>query len=78
MTTRAMETEVAHVKLGTDTRQVAAGPTSVAALKAALGVDATDILYLKDGPSQRVLGEDEVIDVRSGMHFEAVPGGGVS
>lgn len=70
--------KTAHVKLGDVPKEVPAGPTLVSALKDELGVPATDILHLLHGHDQQVLGDDEVLDVKSGMHFDAVPGGTVS
>ena len=70
--------KVAHVKLGGDARTIPAGPTAVVDLKRELGVAETDVLYLIHGHERQVLGDDEVIDVKSGMHFEAIGGGGVS
>ncbi len=75
-------TDLAHVTLGTgkDTvqRTIPGGDTPVPTLKNELGVDATSVLYLRHGNDKRVLGDDESLDVESGMHFEAVEGGGVS
>jgi hypothetical protein len=72
----------AHVTIGDGEHKlhkvVAAGPTLVSALKAALGVDAASVLYLVKGKQRSVLSDDQTIDVESGMHFEAVTGGGVS
>lgn len=69
---------VAHVKLGNEPREVPAGPTIVSALKVLLGVPETDGLFLKVPGGRRLLGDQESIDVKSGLHFEAFPGGGVS
>lgn len=69
---------IAHVKLGTDPREVPAGPTVVSVLKVLLGVPETDGLFLKVPGGRRLLGDQETIDVKSGLHFEAFPGGGVS
>ena len=70
--------QLAHVKLGTEERTIPAGPTLVTTLKRELGVDPTFVLYLVQGRQRRVMGDTETIDVESGLHFEAVPGGGVS
>ena len=83
MTIETRETEqLAHVTLGkgkeTVEKTVPAGSTVVAALKTELGVDASSTLYLRHGNDRRVLADDETIDVKSGMHFEAVEPGGVS
>lgn len=69
---------IAHVKLGTEPREVPAGPTVVSALKTLFGVPETDSLFVKEHGKRRLLGDQEVIDVQSGLHFEAFPGGGVS
>jgi hypothetical protein len=78
----AKAAEMAQVTLGkgkdTVHLSIPAGPTSVPTLKTELGVAATSVLYLKHGNERRVLGDGETIDVKSGMHFEAVEGGGVS
>jgi hypothetical protein len=74
----AQKQKLAHVKLGEEAKQVPAGPTIVRNLKAALGVAETDVLYLVHGRERRVLGDDETIEVKSGLHFEAIGGGGVS
>lgn len=75
-------TNMAHVTLGKGKdkveKTIPAGQTAVPALKSELGVDASSVLYLRHGDEKRVLGDGETIDVRSGMHFEAVEGGGVS
>jgi len=78
MHTQTTHQQLAHVKLGTEERTVPAGPTPISILKQELGVDATFVLYLIHGHERRVLGDTETIDVESGLHFEAVPGGGVS
>jgi hypothetical protein len=76
------QTVTAHVTLGkgkdTVQKTIPAGPTPVPTLKSELGVDATDVLYLRHGNDKRVLGDDDTLDVQDGMHFEAVEGGGVS
>ena len=69
---------VAHIKLGTEERTVPAGSTVVSALKAELGVDPAQTLFLKDHGKREPLANEQVIDVKSGMHFEAIGGGGVS
>jgi hypothetical protein len=68
----------AHVKLGTEPKAVPAGETMVSVLKTELDVPETDVLWLIEGQVRRPLGDQETIDVRSGMHFEAIGGGGVS
>ncbi len=78
METQATQQRTAHVKLGTQEHEVPAGPTLVSVLKQELGVDPTFVLYLIHGQERRVLGDAETIDVESGQHFEAVPGGAVS
>jgi hypothetical protein len=74
----AQKQGLAHVKLGTEERVVPAGPTVVLELKREFGVDETDVLYLLHGQERRVLGNEEALDVKSGQHFEAIGGGGVS
>jgi hypothetical protein len=69
---------VAHVKLGTEPRDVPAGPRQVSVLKAELGVDPADTLFEKVKGRRVPLADDQVVDVESGMHFEAIRGGGVS
>jgi hypothetical protein len=71
-------TKLAHVKLGNEPKEIPAGPTVVRVLKDELGVNQTDVLYLVHGHERRVLADDETLDVRSGQHFEAIAGGGVS
>lgn len=74
---------VAHVTLGINDappqeKTVPAGETVVSTLKTELGVDLTLVLYLVHGQKRRPLGNFETVDVESGMHFEAIGGGGVS
>jgi hypothetical protein len=71
-------TREAHVKLGKEERVVPAGETLVSVLKTELGVPETDVLWLVKGHERRPLGDQEMIDIRSGLHFEAIGGGGVS
>ena len=74
-----VETALAGLlKLGTETREVPAGPTVVSALKILLGVPDTNSLFLKMPGGRRLLGDQEIIEVKSGLHFETFPGGGVS
>lgn len=68
----------AHVKLGTEEKTVPAGETVVSVLKTELGVAADAVLWFVHGNERRPLGDDETIDVKSGLHFEAIGGGGVS
>lgn len=70
--------KVAHVKLGDDPKTVPAGTMTVQQLKVELGVDPADVLYLKKGNERTLLADHESIEVKSGMHFEAIGGGGVS
>lgn len=70
--------KLAHVKLGDDEKTVPAGTMTVQQLKVQLGVDPADVLYLKKGNERTLLADHESIDVKSGMHFEAISGGGVS
>ena len=69
---------LAHVKIGTKEVAIPAGPTVVRTLKTELGVDSTFTLELVHGDEISILGDDQTVDVRSGLHFEAVPGGTVS
>jgi hypothetical protein len=78
MTGQAKGKAEAHVKLGDDERIIPAGDTVVSFLKAELGVDPAVTLFLMVGGKRTPLANDQVIDVRSGMHFEAIGGGGVS
>ncbi len=75
-------TDLAHVTLGEGEtkveKTVPAGSTLVSVLKTELGVDAASVLWLIKGKERTVLADDTTIDVRSGMHFEAISGGGVS
>jgi len=77
-----METDkkekLAHVKLGDDRKTVPAGTMTVEQLKRELGVDPADVLYLLHRKERTVLADHESIEVKSGMHFEAIGGGGVS
>jgi hypothetical protein len=68
----------AHVKLGDEARVIPAGSTVVSKLKEELGVDAAQSLFMKDRGKRRLLANDEVVDVKDGMHFESLGGGGVS
>jgi hypothetical protein len=70
--------KLAHVKLGDAPVTVPAGTTTVAVLKRELGIDPADVLYLVHGSKRTLLADHESIDVESGMHFEAISGGGVS
>jgi len=78
METRATQQRMAHIKLGTEEIEIPAGPTVVSVLKHELGVEPAFVLYLAHGQERQVLGDTETIEVESGLHFEAVPGGGVS
>jgi hypothetical protein len=68
----------AHVKLGNEEKTVPVGETIVSVLKTELGVAADAVLWLVHGNERRPLGDEETIDVKSGLHFEAIGGGGVS
>lgn len=78
MVEKVVGSDVAHVKLGNEPRQVPAGPTLVSVLKQELGVDAAQTLFIKDHGKREPLADDRTIDVKSGMHFEALGGGSVS
>jgi hypothetical protein len=80
-------TATAHVVLVVDEggdeskpveKEVPAGPTQVSVLKAELGVPEAAILWLIEGQKRTQFDNSETIDVRDGMHFEAVEGGGIS
>jgi hypothetical protein len=77
-TKEAARKELAHVKLGEDAKTVPSGTMTVQQLKSDLGVDPADVLYLKKGNERTLLADHESIEVKSGMHFEAISGGGVS
>jgi len=75
--------KLAHVTLGIDDqppqpKTVPAGNTLVSQLKTQLGVDLAAVLYLLHGQKRTPLDNSQTIDVESGMHFEAIHGGGVS
>jgi hypothetical protein len=72
------KTKTAHVKLDDEDRTIPAGPTVVSQLKTEFGLEPTDVLYLRHGNRRQLLGDHETVDVKSGLHFEAVRGGGVS
>jgi hypothetical protein len=59
-------------------KEVSAGPTLISTLKAELGVPEAAILWLIEGQKRTPFDNSETIDVRSGMHFEAIEGGGIS
>lgn len=59
-------------------KEVSAGPTQVSVLKAELGVPEPAILWLIEGQKRTQFDNSETIDVRDGMHFEAIEGGGIS
>jgi hypothetical protein len=58
-------------------KDVAAGPTLVSQLKVELGVTADAVLWLVSG-QRKQFDDSETIDVKDGMHFEAIEGGGIS
>jgi hypothetical protein len=58
-------------------KDVAAGDTQVSVLKSELGVPAEATLWLVK-PERKQLVNTDSIDVKSGMHFEAIEGGGIS
>ena len=75
--------KLAHVTLGVNDAEpqektVPAGATLVSQLKTELGVDLALVLYLVHGQKRKLLDNSETIEVESGMHFEAIGGGGVS
>ena len=69
-----------RITIGSETRRVSApaGATVVTQLKIELDVPATDTLFETHPGPRRPLGEEEVVDVKSGDAFEAIGGGGVS
>ena len=81
------KTDTAHVILVVDEngeeskpveKEVPAGPTLISTLKTELSVSEAAILWLIEGQKRTPLDNSETIDVHSGMHFEAVEGGGIS
>lgn len=68
----------AHVVLDDVEHVIPAGPTVVSQLKAELGVEPAASLFLKEHGKRELLADDATVNVKSGMHFEAIPGGGVS
>jgi hypothetical protein len=68
----------AHVSLDGVPHVVPAGEMKVSDLKAELGVDAATSLFEKVHGKRVLLADDATIEVKSGQHFEAIPGGGVS
>ncbi len=83
MSVETKQEKIAHVTLGLNDappqpKSVTAGETLVSRLKTELGVDQALILYLVHGQQRKVLDNSQTIDVESGMHFEAIGGGGVS
>lgn len=59
-------------------KTVPAGETQVSQLKVELGAAAESVLWLVHGHTRKPLDNSESIDVESGMHFEAIGGGGIS
>ena len=68
----------AKVELDGVKHEIPAGPTIVSAIKAELGVDPAWSLFVKEHGKRQLLADDQIVDVKSGLHFEAIPGGGVS
>jgi hypothetical protein len=66
---------------GTETKevkkQVPAGLTKVSQLKLELGVAADAVLWLVSGQKKQFDDADS-IEVKNGLHFEAIEGGGIS
>jgi len=58
-------------------KEVPAGDTQVSQLKVELGVPAAATLWLVQ-PERKQLVNTDSIDVKSGMHFESIEGGGIS
>ena len=78
-TANAMKVKAeAHVELDGVKHEIPAGPTVVSTIKAELGVDPAWSLFVKDHGKRRLLADDEIVHVKNGLHFEAIPGGGVS
>jgi|SRR5712691_9591399 len=81
------KTDTAHVILVVDEdgdeskpveKEVSAGPTLISTLKTELGVPEVAILWLIEGQTRTQFDNSETLEVRSGMHFEAIEGGGIS
>jgi hypothetical protein len=81
------KTATAHVVLVVDEggeeskpvdKEAPTGPTQVSVLKAELGVPEAAILWLIEGQKRTPLDNSETIDIQSGLHFEAIEGGGIS
>jgi hypothetical protein len=75
--------ETAHVTIQVGEQEpipkdVPAGPTRVSQLKQELGAPADSVLWLVHGHTRTQYVDTETIDVEDGMHFEAIPGGGIS
>ena len=70
------------VFLRTDTGQqkfeLPASPIQVSDLKALLGVPEAETLFEKDGGKRIPLADGQTVNIKPGMHFEALGGGGVS
>ncbi len=58
-------------------KEVPAGDTQVSQLKVELGVPADATLWLVKPEPKQLINSDS-LDVKSGMHFEAIEGGGIS
>lgn len=75
--------KLAHVTVGINDgpvqhKSIPAGETVAAVLKTELGVDPAVVLYLLHGKTRQLLNDNQTVEVKSGMHFEAIGGGGVS
>jgi hypothetical protein len=78
MTPHDQKVKQAHVTLDGEPLEIQAGESTVLHLKELLGVEPAAVLYLLHGHERQLLGDHETIEVKSGLKFEAVRGGGVS
>jgi hypothetical protein len=63
---------------GEEKHEVPAGATRVFDLKVELGVPAAETLFEKVTGRRVPLANEQTIEVKNGLHFEAIGGGGVS
>jgi hypothetical protein len=74
---------VAHVTVQIDDgeptpKEVRTGDTPVIELKQELGIATDSVLWLVHGQERKPYDNSETLDVKNGMHFEAIGGGGIS
>jgi hypothetical protein len=78
----AVKKQLVNVFLNTDAGQtkfeLPAGPIKVSDLKAEFGVPEAETLFEKVGGKRAPLANEQTIELKNGMHFEAIGGGGVS